>query len=278
MSAKRIATSPIESSTKRATSLATAVQMTTMPPKKPTSSKDNPDGSLFRYEVIGQNDKRFYGSLSECEILHIWEKVLGRGRDEIYAMSYNRSLTRNFKVTIKLNAVLVPKEVYPEPNFVYYRKAAPDAPDEDDVAIHCKIIGYDDEKPVELGKLHRITAKTNDFTVKPAEIQAWLSKFGTVSSKFDYVRNSAGLRSDIFETEIALNRHVPEYLPIAGRKVQIYYPGIPRSCNNCYQEGHVKRNCKSKKIDWLQRVIQIRQGGQFEDELFGGWIALIERQ
>jgi hypothetical protein len=278
MSGKRPATSPAEktSSTKRATTTTASVQMSTMPPKKPT--KDNPDGSLFRFEVIGQNDKRFYGSLSECEILLIWEKVLGRGRDEIFAMSYNRSLTRNFKVTIKLNSVLVPKEVYPESNFVYYRKAAPDAPEEEDVAIHCKILGYEDERPVELGKLHRITAKTNDFVVKPAEIQAWLAKFGTVSSKFDYVRNSMGLRSDIFETEIALNSHVPEYLPIAGRKVQIYYPGIPRSCNNCYQEGHVKRNCKSKKIDWLQRVIQIRQSGKFEDELFGGWIALIERQ
>ena len=250
-----------------------------MPPKKPAPIKDNPDGTLFKFEVTGINDKPFYGSLAECEILLIWEKTLGRSREEIYAMSYNRSLTRNFKVTIKLNLDIIPSEVYPEPTFIFYRKSSPDANDDDEGdAIHCKIIGYDNAKPVELGQVTRITARTNDFTVTPDEINAWLSKYGVVAKTYDYMRNSLGLRSDIFETEIRLARHIPEFLPIAGRKVQISYPGIPKACNNCFGTGHMKRNCKSKKVEWITRVAELRKTGEFVDSMFGGWISILDRE
>ena len=265
-----------------------------MPPKKPvpvptsqagTSSSASSvsaataaSGSIFKFEVIGINDKIFYGSLAECEIIHIWEKVLGRSRDEIFGMSYDRSLTRNFRVTFKLNATIEPCNVYPEAHFVYYRKSAAPANegDEDSDAIHCKILGFDSVKPVELGTLTRITVKSNNFAVPAEDIVQWLSKFGSVSANFDFERNSLGLRSDVFETEIVLNRHVPEFLPIAGRKVQVAYPGIPRACNNCYETGHLKRNCKSKKKTWLQRVADIRKNGEFDDSMFGGWIGILE--
>jgi hypothetical protein len=244
-----------------------------MPPKV-----DNTNGSLFKFEAIGINDKLFYGTLAESEIIHIWEKVLGRSRDEIFAMSYNRSLTRNFKVTFKLNKEVLPGDLYPEPNFVYYRKSSPEASEDDADAIHCKIIGFNNVKPIELGQLARITAKTNDFSVTPEEIISWLVKFGSVSSRHDYERNSLGLRSDIFETDIVLNTHVPEFLPIAGRKIQISYPGIPRACNNCFQTGHLKRNCNSKKVEWLDRVAELRRSEKFEDALFGGWIPILDRE
>lgn len=282
-SSKRLATSPAEKTpsvfkTKRNEKnekVPSVDDLPAMPPKK--ANDEDAGGSLFKFEVLGINDKPFYGSLAECELMVIWEKVLGRSREEIFAMSYSRSLTRNFKVTFKLNKEIVPRDVYPEPNFVYYCKSNPDAAEEEDDAIHCRIVGYANVKPVELGQLTRITVKTNDFAVSPAEIIPWLSKFGSVSSNYDYERNSLGIRSDVFETEIVLNKHVPEFLPIAGRKVQVSYPGIPKACNNCFQPGHMKRNCKSKKVDWLDRVAELRRGAEFDDAMFGGWIAILER-
>jgi hypothetical protein len=277
--AKRQATSPAEKTpvTKKLPKGDSYPTKSAMPPKpKP---QPDPNGSLFKFEVIGINDKPFYGSLAECEILHIWEKVLGRAKEEIFAMSYSRSQKRNFKVTFKLNQDILPADVYPEPNFVYYRKSSPgEEVTVDDDSIHCKIIGYTSVKPVELGQLTRVTAKTNDFSVSPSEINAWLVKFGSVGSFFDYEKNSVGMRTDIFETEIVLHRHIPEYLPIAGRKIQISYPGIPRACNNCFEPGHMKRNCKSKRVEWIDRVEAMRKTGDFEDELFGGWISIIERR
>ena len=77
--------------------------------------------------------------------------------------------------------------------------------------------------------------------------------------------------------EIVLARHIPEFLPIAGRKVQVSYPGIPKACNNCFQIGHLKRNCKAKKRNWLERVDELRKSGEFEDPMFGGWIAILDQ-
>jgi hypothetical protein len=284
--AKRTASSPAEkiSSTKRIPP--PNFQPPIMPPKvtpqvvQPTQPQVPPkvvEGSLFKFEVVELNGKTFYGSLAECEIIHIWEKVLGRDKEELFAMSYSRSLTRNFKVTFKLYEDLVPADVYPEATFTYYRKPGGD-PAAEDEALLCRIIGYDSARPVELGQLTRITVKTNDFAVGAKDIIEWLSKYGSVSVNHDYEKNSVGVRTDIFETEIALARHIPEFLPIAGRKVQVSYPGIPKSCNNCFQTGHLKRNCKSKKRDWLKRVEEIRRTEGFDDSMFGGWIAILDSQ
>ncbi len=235
---------------------------------------DSSGGSLVRFEVVSINGKQFYGSLAEVEILHIWEKVLGRSKDEMYAMSYNRSLVRNFRVTIKLNRQAEVADLYPEPSFEYHR-AKEGSETEFDVLV-CKFVGYSNVKPAEIGQLTRITVKTNDFMVEAGQIIAWLSKFGSVASNFDYEKNSVGVRSDVFETSIVLQEHIPEYLPIAGRKVSVNYPGIPKMCNNCYKIGHVKRSCKSLKKDWVEHVREVRATGRFEDDLFGGWIAILE--
>jgi hypothetical protein len=237
------------------------------------------EGSLVKFEVVAINDATYYGVLAEIEILYIWEKVLGRSRDEIFAMSYNRSLTRNFRVTFKLNSDIETSSIYPEPTFEYHRKK-PNAEAEDEVDIlTCRFVGYNTVKPAEIGQLTRITVKTNDFAVRVDQIVAWLSKFGSVSTNYqDFEKNSLGIRSDVFETEIALRCHVPEYLPIDGRKVLVNYPGIPKLCNNCYQTGHVKRSCSSKRVEWVEKVKQMRESGDFPVEMFGGWNAIIDRQ
>jgi hypothetical protein len=244
-----------------------------------TPAQDPTKGSLFKFEVVGINNKPFYGTLAEVEIIHIWEKILGRSQDEIFAMSYNRSLTRNFKVTFKLKSSAEPSDLYPEPTFEFHRLRtdAVDAEKDFDV-ITCKILGYLSAKPAEIGQYTRVTVKTNDFAIEPLQILPWLAKFGSVSSNFDYEKNSVGLRSDVFETELLLRKHIPEHLPIGGRKVLVHYPGIPKTCNNCYRVGHLKRNCRSTKRDWLERVAELRASGDFEDEMFEGWISILEQR
>jgi hypothetical protein len=262
MTSKRVATSPAEK----------------MAQDKKNKTKMSLEGSIIKFDVTAINGKTYYGVLSEIEIVYIWEKILGRSKSEIFGMTYNRSLTRNFRVTFKLNEFVLPRSLYPEATFSY-RRAKPDATSEDDVdTLECKFVNYDAVEPVELGQLTRITVTTNGFMVEPKLILAWLAKFGSVSAIHAYEKNSVGIRTDVLETEIALREHVPEYLPVAGRKLQVAYPGIPKSCNHCYQSGHLKRACKNKKLDWIGKVREMRASGKFTDDMFGGWIAIIERE
>ncbi len=155
---------------------------------------------------------------------------------------------------------------------------SPNAKDEDDVDIlTCRFLGYNNVKLAEIGQLTRITVCTNDFSVEPDQVISWLMKFGSVSANFDYEKNSLGIRTDVLETEIVLRKHIPEYLPIGGRKIVVSYPGIPKVCNNCYLTGHMKRSCKAKRVEWVEKVKELRDSKDFEDDLFGGWIAILER-
>jgi len=243
-----------------------------MPPKKFSAQND---GTRVTIEVFGLNDKEFFGSLSEAELVFIWEKIFKRNIEEVFGMSQKRGLNRYFRGTFTLNSTV--SQVYPQECFVFRRKT-PDAKSDDDYdSIHCRIIMKNKPASAELGNIVRVTATTNEFSVSPDDIGKWLSKFGSVSSNYDYVKNSVGIRTDVLEVDLLLRKHIPEFLPAAGTKIQINYPGIPKACIRCYKLGHMKRNCKSQKMEWIDRVAEIRKSGEFADELFGAWIQILDQ-
>ncbi len=141
--------------------------------------------------------------------------------------------------------------------------------------ISGKILGYGIAKPAEFGEPTTITVKTN-FGVEAAGILNWLKLYGTVAPHHQFRPSKAGVRSDIFETEIALRKHVEEYLPMYGQKVVVSYPGIPRMCNRCYIVGHIRRDCQNKKKDWIEFVNDLVTAG-LDVELIGSWKKALDR-
>jgi len=229
------------------------------------------DGTKITVEVTALNGNEYFGELSELELLYIWENTFKRKKAEIMFMSTKRSLNRSFRASFVLDKVVELRDFYPEATFEFLREIRGGVD-----KISCRLVGYSKVKPAEIGSLTRITVSTNDFTVKPADIVQWLSCFGSVSSSYDFEKNSLGIRTDVFETEIVLRIHIPEFLPIGGRKVQVYYPGIPKACIKCFEFGHMKRNCKGVKVEWVERVAQLRATGAFKDEMFGSWIGVLD--
>ncbi len=80
----------------------------------------------------------------------------------------------------------------------------------------------------------------------------------------------------VFETEIALKRHV-EYLPMYGQKTQVNYPGIPRMRNHFYIVGHLRRDCNNKKKDWIEFIIGLIEEEDISIDMVGSWKAAINR-
>jgi len=261
---KRVATSPVEKQPKKAV----------MPPKR--TANPAVEGTKVIIEVFGKNESEHFGTLSEIELKSVWEKQLGRGMDEVFGMSQKRSLARHFRATFTLNVILQPSEVYSSDRLVF-RRQIPNGTEDDYDSIHCRILVINKPKPAEIGHNVRVTATTNDFSVSPDDIGKWLTKFGQIGSSYDYVKNSIGARTDVLEVDLVLRKHIPEFLPIAGKKVQINYPGIPKACIRCYKTGHLKRNCKGVKVEWIDRVTELRKTGEFPDELFGDWIKILDQ-
>lgn len=236
------------------------------------------DGTRIIVEAFGINDVEFFGTLKDEELIYIWQKILGKSTEDIFGMKTKRSISRHFRAIFVLNGNVSTSEFYPKSQFVYRRRKYESEVDcdSDYDNIHCRILGFDRVKPAEVGQLTRVTAGTVDFTVAPRDIIAWLSKFGSVSTNPDYVKNNLNIRTDVIEVDLVLKAHIPEYLPVAGKKIQVNYPGIKKMCLNCYKTGHMKRNCKSRKMEWIDKVDEMRKSKLFEDDLFGEWASILD--
>jgi len=80
-----------------------------------------------------------------------------------------------------------------------------------------------------------------------------------------------GKGTDNYVVKARLEKHVPEILPIAGKRLYISYPGQLRQCRKCFEQGHQSAACTKTKVDWLDYVLMLMNSGSFKKELFDGW-------
>lgn len=229
--------------------------------------------TLVKIELETINGKPFLGQISDDELIYIWVQVFKRSKDELFGTTSTKTLTRNVRATFKLKDPIKVQEIC-ESGFFVYEKFLDDGSSEE---ITGRVLGFGFTKPAEIGELTKITVKTN-FGVEPAGILAWLKLYGTVAPQHEFkINQNTGLRTDVFETEIVLKKHVEEYLPMYGQKVQVHYPGIPRMCNRCYLVGHLRRECNNKKRDWVAYIVDLIEEGGIKKELVGSWKNAINR-
>jgi hypothetical protein len=228
---------------------------------------------LVKIELLTLNDKPYLGQVSEDELIYIWSKVLNRKVEELFGVTSSRTLNRNIRATYKLKASIKIQDAFDGPDFAY-EKFLDDGSSE---RITGKILGFNNTKAAEIGELTKITVKTN-FGVEASGVLNWLNLYGTTTGRHDFrVSETSGLRTDVFEAEIVLKKHVEEYLPMYGQKTQVYYPGIPRMCNRCYTPGHLRRECGNQKKEWIAYVRDLVKENKINKELIGTWSAAIAR-
>jgi hypothetical protein len=228
---------------------------------------------LVKIEFESINGKPFYGQATDDELLYIWVTVFKRKKDELFGVISNKTLNRNVRATYKLKGPIKLQDLSDSAQFSYEKILDDDAKE----VITCKILGYDAERPAEIGDVTKVKVKTN-FGVEAVGILAWLKLFGTVTGPHEFqVNQNTGLRNDVFVADIFLKKHIYEYLPMYGQKVQVHYPGIPRMCNKCYRVGHIRKECNNQKRDWVAFIIQITEVEGVKPELIGSWKNAIVR-
>ncbi len=53
---------------------------------------------------------------------------------------------------------------------------------------------------------------------------------------------------------------------------------MKKQCNHCYDIGHLKKDCKAEKVQWLEYIEKLRRSGRFEDQMFGNWIEILKEE
>ncbi len=101
----------------------------------------------------------------------------------------------------------------------------------------------------------------------------WLfsPNFHTFISRYPLDANGVGLPD--YSADIVLNKHIPDTLPICGKRVKVTYPGIPILCNRCWKLGHGHWECKDpNKTNWLELVADFYGNQRVTDEMLGTWV------
>jgi len=81
------------------------------------------------------------------------------------------------------------------------------------------------------------------------------------------------IATDDYEIDVKLDNHIPEILPMNGKRVHVTYPGQPKLCRTCLCQGHIAKDCADlEKTDFLDYVARLLKSGLFKEELFGSWI------
>jgi len=113
--------------------------------------------------------------------------------------------------------------------------------------------------------LLKVVLRTQQFS-----IEKYSNK---VAFRCRFVVGDQGQGTDDYEIDAKLNNHVPEILPMNGKRVHVTYPGQPKLCRTCFCQGHIAKDCPdTQKTDFLDYVARLAKSELFEIELFGTWV------
>jgi hypothetical protein len=100
-----------------------------------------------------------------------------------------------------------------------------------------------------------------EYELPKEEIVAWLQKFGNPVSELTEDKERDSSDSDdneyyngIYSIKMDLQAKPPQFLPISGKKIKIYYKGIEKRCVKCLETGHLKKDCTAPRKDWMEYV------------------------
>jgi hypothetical protein len=144
------------------------------------------------------------------------------------------------------------------------------------ISLQGKIIGLGAGGAASIGDVVTVCIGRTALEFSDAQLTRWLECFGKVEGRFNYHLDKAGLKTDNIEVELKLSAHIPEFIPMYGRKIRVFYNGMQRQCNNCLGLGHFKADCKDNKRDWFSFVEELMESEVFEPDLFGDWPEIIK--
>jgi len=129
----------------------------------------------------------------------------------------------------------------------------------------------------------KVTFKKCGWKLTHPQVERWASYYGIVMSPVtEAVRDD--LDPDVqpefntvgngdLQITVRLKRPIPQFLPMFGYKVRVFYKDIPRMCTNCFVTGHLKKDCPNQTKNWLHYVTNfISDNDHISEDDFGFWM------
>jgi hypothetical protein len=236
----------------------------------------------FVVDVLEMDGQKFMGSLTRKEMSSsIYTKALGLRPENLHGFvpGYRGHPTIKYRLKEKINVDL---DLQGKSVFTFERTEKVGS----ETLVHtlkCEISGIRELSDVSEGngvarksRYTWIKVEGAEYELPKDEIVAWLGKFGNPVTELTEDKERDSSDSDeneyfngIYSIKMDLETKPPQFLPISGKKIRIYYKGIEKRCVKCFGTGHLKKDCTSARKDWMEYVSDLMFETGFDLEMLG---------
>ena len=257
--------------------------------------KEETEGPMrvyFTVDLLTRNGQPYRGNITSQEALnYIFTKSLGFKPDECHAITpgYKGNPFVGFRTKQPFN---IDEKLQGKSMFEYEKRLEKDDGTFEVVKIGCGIKGIREKasefRSRETSRYTFVKIEGAEYQLREETVKRWLSNYGTLmddivedEEKLCVVDEEGGELKQMvnhtgtYTAKMALNRPIPQLLPMGGKRIKVYYRGISKLCGKCFRQGHKREVCQKNKRDWMDYVDEFMLNHAFDDDMYGSWIKRI---
>ena len=254
-----------------------------------------PQGA-FRDEIVVEvntiDNEPFRGTVTVQEAVKaVFIGALGFYKESLGSLTIGYSMGRI--ITFKLKEQFDIDQLSSCEEFCFYRTSKRRNGEVIEQKLGCRIRGIrkarmDDQSSYREDGTRWVKIEGCEYRIEKEELKEWMGQLGEVMSEIteDRVRldsDSEGedpttgytIGNGIYSVKMKLSADLPQFVPICGKRIRLYYRGITKMCTNCFG-AHARKVCSSPKVQWISYVSDFMSShDHIPMEYYGRWANIV---
>ena len=123
-----------------------------------------------------------------------------------------------------------------------------------------------------------------EYAIEGDDILDWLRLYGEPLSLCgedvlpDSDSDAGPLGNGTYSVKMKLTKDIPQFLPMHGRKIRIYFKNMNKLCTNCYG-SHSRRQCTNERVPWVTYVRDfMKNNPEINEHYYGKWWDVVDQE
>ena len=123
-----------------------------------------------------------------------------------------------------------------------------------------------------------------EYQIGEEEITRWMRLYGQPLSLLgedvlpDSDSDGGQLGNGTYSIKMKLTKDIPQFLPMHGRKIRVYFKNMNKLCTNCYG-CHSRRQCTNERTPWVVYVRDfMKSNPDITENYYGKWWEVVDNE
>ena len=123
-----------------------------------------------------------------------------------------------------------------------------------------------------------------EYQIGDEEITRWMKLYGQPLSLLgedvlpDSDSDGGPLGNGTYSIKMKLTKDIPQFLPMHGRKIRVYFKNMNKLCTNCYG-SHSRRQCTNERTPWVVYVRDfMKNNPDITQDYYGKWWEVVDNE